>query len=150
MLRPARTRPTNNRVITIRSMDKCLDNNNHVRDQRQFIFDVVKYSEDLPDVGQLKRRAVEVEFTNSIATIWCIVKLSEKVAVIGWLRFGFDLTRFEYLDEHHEHLVDIQATEVIELYHVELEALKKPVAREIGYDLVDHRVELFGRIINQI
>jgi hypothetical protein len=64
MLRPARTKPIDNGVITIRSMDKCLDNNNHVRDQRQFIFDVVKYSKDLPDVGQLKRRAVEVEFTN--------------------------------------------------------------------------------------
>ena len=71
-------------------------------------------------------------------------------AVIGWLRFGFDFTRFEYLDEHHEHLIDIQATEVIELYHVELEALKKPAARDVGYELVDHRVELFGRMINQI
>ena len=40
-----------------------------MRDLRQIISDVIKYSEDLPDVGQLKRRAVEVEITNSIATI---------------------------------------------------------------------------------
>ena len=55
-------------------MGECLDNNNHVRDQRPFIFGVIKYSVDLPDVGQLKRRAVEVEITNSIATIWCMLK----------------------------------------------------------------------------
>ena len=34
---------------------------------------------------------------------------------------------------------------MIEFYHAELEALKEQIAREMGYELVDHRLELFGR-----
>ena len=49
--------------------------------------------------------------------------------------------------EHHEHLVDVETGDVIEFYHAELEALKEQIAREMGYELVDHRLELFGRKI---
>ena len=45
----------------------------------------------------------------------------------------------------HEHLVDVETGEVIEFYHAELEALKEQIAKEMGYELVDHRLELFGR-----
>jgi Fur family ferric uptake transcriptional regulator len=41
--------------------------------------------------------------------------------------------------------VDVETGDVIEFYHAELEALKEQVAREMGYELVDHRLELFGR-----
>ena len=42
-------------------------------------------------------------------------------------------------------VVDVETGDVIEFYHAELEALKEQVAREMGYELVDHRLELFGR-----
>ncbi|MDC0361270.1 transcriptional repressor, partial [Alphaproteobacteria bacterium] len=35
--------------------------------------------------------------------------------------------------------------EVIEFMHQELETLKERVANELGYELVDHRLELYGR-----
>jgi Fur family ferric uptake transcriptional regulator len=34
---------------------------------------------------------------------------------------------------------------VIEFYHAELEKLKAKIAEDMGYELVDHRLELFGR-----
>ena len=39
----------------------------------------------------------------------------------------------------------METGEVLEFYHAELEALKEQVALEMGYELVDHRLELFGR-----
>ena len=41
--------------------------------------------------------------------------------------------------------MDVETGEVIEFYHAELEALKVQIAQEMGYELVDHRLELFGR-----
>ena len=41
--------------------------------------------------------------------------------------------------------MDVETGEVIEFYHAELEALKVQIAHEMGYELVDHRLELFGR-----
>ena len=53
-----------------------------------------------------------------------------------------DSTHGEMPQERHSH---DQTGEVIEFYHAELEALKEQIAKEMGYELVDHRLELFGR-----
>ena len=113
--------------------------------QRQIIVGVIEGSEDHPDVDQLYRRAVEQDRTISIATVYRTVKLLEEVGVIDRLEFGDGRARYEESGEHHEHLVDVETGEVIEFCHAELEALKEQIAREMGYELVDHRLELFGR-----
>ena len=69
----------------------------------------------------------------------------EEASVIDRLEFGDGRARYEESGEHHEHLVDVETDEVIEFCHAELEALKEQIAREMGYELVDHRLELFGR-----
>ena len=81
----------------------------------------------------------------SIATVYRTVKLLEEAGIIERLEFGDGRARYEEAGEHHEHLVDLETGEVIEFYHAELEALKEQVAHEMGYELVDHRLELFGR-----
>ena len=115
--------------------------------QRQVIIGVIGDSEDHPDVDQLYHRAVAEDSTISIATVYRTVKLLEDAGVIEKLEFGDGRARYEEAGQHHEHLVDVETGEVIEFYHAELEALKEQVAREMGYELVDHRLELFGRKI---
>ena len=90
-------------------------------------------------------RAVKQDNTISIATVYRTVKLLEEAGVIERLEFGDGRARYEEAGEHHEHLVDVETGEVTEFYHAELEALKEQIAREMGYELVDHRLELFGR-----
>ena len=130
-------------------LKKCLNNGIRMTNQRQIIVGVIESSEDHPDVDQLYRRAVEEDTTISIATVYRTVKLLEEAGVIDRLEFGDGRARYEESGEHHEHLVDNETCEVIEFYHAELEALKEQIACEMGYELVDHRLELFGRKINQ-
>ena len=47
-------------------------------------------------------------------------------------------------EEHHDHLIDVRNGEVIEFRNEEIEKLQKLIARELGYKLVDHRLELYG------
>ncbi len=126
-------------------MEKCLAKGMRVTSQRQIIVGVIEESEDHPDVDQLYRRAVQEDDTISIATVYRTVKLLEEAGVIDRIEFGDGRARYEESGEHHEHLVDVETGDVIEFYHAELEALKEQVAREMGYELVDHRLELFGR-----
>jgi Fur family ferric uptake transcriptional regulator len=126
-------------------MEKCLAKGIRVTSQRQIIVGVIEESEDHPDVDQLYRRAVQEDETISIATVYRTVKLLEEAGVIDRIEFGDGRARYEESGEHHEHLVDVETGDVIEFYHAELEALKEQVAREMGYELVDHRLELFGR-----
>lgn len=126
-------------------LENCLAKGIRMTSQRQVIIGVIGDSEDHPDVDELYRRAVAEDSTISIATVYRTVKLLEEAGIIERLEFGDGRARYEEAGQHHEHLVDVESGEVIEFYHAELEALKEQVAREMGYELVDHRLELFGR-----
>ena len=55
--------------------------------------------------------------------------------------------RFRYEEvpeEHHDHLIDVRNGKVIEFQNDDIEELQKRVAKELGYKLVDHRLELYG------
>ena len=113
--------------------------------QRQIIIQVIEESDDHPDVDQLYLRSVELDNTISIATVYRTVKLLEEAGLIERLEFGDGRSRYEEAGEHHEHLVDIETGEVHEFYNEELETLKTEIAREMGYELIDHRLELYGK-----
>ena len=59
--------------------------------------------------------------------------------------FKGDKARYEELNEgHHDHLIDVQSGKIIEFVDDEIEMLQKKVAKKLGYDLVDHKLELYG------
>ena len=126
-------------------LSRCLAKNIRMTSQRQIIIQVIEESDDHPDVDQLYLRSVELDNTISIATVYRTVKLLEEAGLIERLEFGDGRSRYEEAGEHHEHLVDIETGEVHEFYNEELEMLKTEIAREMGYDLIDHRLELYGK-----
>lgn len=126
-------------------LSRCLAKNIRMTSQRQIIIQVIEEADDHPDVDQLYLRSVELDNTISIATVYRTVKLLEEAGFIERLEFGDGRSRYEEAGEHHEHLVDIETGEVHEFYNEELETLKTEIAREMGYDLIDHRLELYGK-----
>lgn len=126
-------------------LQKCLARNIRMTSQRGIIIKVIEQSEDHPDVDLLYRRSVELDNTISIATVYRTMKLLEEAGVVERLEFGDGRARYEESGDHHEHLVDVETGEVIEFFDAELEEMKRAIAEKMGYDLVDHRLELFGR-----
>ncbi len=66
--------------------------------------------------------------------------------------FGDGRARYEEIqgdEDHHHHLIDVRTGKVIEFYNEELERLKVKIANDLGYELVDHHLELFGSPINK-
>ena len=126
-------------------LSRCLAKNIRMTSQRQIIIQVIEESDDHPDVDQLYLRSVELDNTISIATVYRTVKLLEEAGLIERLEFGDGRSRYEEAGEHHEHLVDIETGEVHEFYNEELETLKTEIAREMGYELIEHRLELYGK-----
>ena len=124
---------------------KCLAHNIRITSQREIIIQVIEESDDHPDVDQIYLRANALDKTISIATVYRTVRLFEQAGIIERLEFGDGRSRYEEAGEHHEHLVDLDTGDVIEFYHPELEALKEKIAQDMGYDLVSHRLELYGR-----
>jgi Fur family ferric uptake transcriptional regulator len=73
------------------------------------------------------------------------VKLFEDAGIIERHDFRDGRSRYETVpEEHHDHLIDLKNGVVIEFHSPEIEALQEKIAREHGFKLVDHRLELYG------
>ena len=127
--------------------DKCLKVGLRMTLPRKVILEVIESSEDHPDVEEMYRRAVEKDKSISIATVYRTIKLFEEAGIIEKLDIGDGRARYEEAGEHHEHLVDVETVEIIEFQDEALEEMKRQVALKMGYELVDHRLELFGKKI---
>jgi Fur family transcriptional regulator, ferric uptake regulator len=114
-------------------------------EQRRVIARVLESSADHPDVEELYRRSSAVDSRISISTVYRTVKLFEDVGIIERHDFRDGRSRYETVpDEHHDHLIDLKNGKVIEFHSPEIEALQEKIAREHGFRLVDHRLELYG------
>ena len=106
---------------------------------------VMSESNDHPDVDELYNRVSKIDPKISIATVYRTVKLFEESGIITKHEFKGGKARYEELNEgHHDHLIDIKSGEIIEFVDEEIEKLQKKVAEKYGYELVDHKLELYG------
>ena len=125
--------------------EKCLKKGLKLTDQRKIIARAMSDSKDHPDVDELFRRVAEADNKISIATVYRTVKLFEEEGIVAKHDFKGKKARYEELsEEHHDHLVDIKTGEIIEFVDDDIEILQKKVAEKLGYDLVDHKLELYG------
>ena len=97
-----------------------------------------------PDVDEIYNRAIKIDKKISVATVYRTVKLLEENGVIDKHEFKAGKARYEVSTEnHHDHLIDINSGEIIEFIDDDIEKLKKKIANKHGYELIDHRLELY-------
>jgi Fur family transcriptional regulator, ferric uptake regulator len=123
----------------------CIEHGLRMTDQRRIIARVLSIANDHPDAEELHRRANKLDSGISLATVYRTVRLFEEAGIITRHEFGDGRARYEEVpDEHHDHLIDVRSGKVIEFVNEEIERLQEKVARELGYKLVDHRLELYA------
>ena len=124
---------------------KCIAKGVKLTDQRKIIAKVMSEANDHPNVDELYNRVSKIDSKISIATVYRTVKLFEEYGILTKHEFKGGKARYEELSEsHHDHLIDVKTGEIIEFVDQEIENLQKKVAEKYGYDLVDHKLELYG------
>ena len=124
---------------------KCKKKGVKLTDQRRIIAKVMSNSNDHPNVDELYNRVSKIDPKISIATVYRTVKLFEESGILVKHDFKAGKARYEELNEgHHDHLIDVKSGEIIEFVDNEIEELQKKVAEKYGYELVDHKLELYG------
>ena len=124
---------------------KCITKGVKLTDQRKVIAKVMSDSNDHPNVDELYKRVKIVDPKISIATVYRTVKLFEESGILAKHDFKGGKARYEQLSEsHHDHLIDVKSGEIIEFVNEDIEVLQKKVAEKYGYELVDHKLELYG------
>jgi Fur family ferric uptake transcriptional regulator len=125
--------------------DRCAERGMRMTEQRRVIARILDGAEDHPDVEELYRRSVKIDARISISTVYRTVRMFEDAGIIERHDFREGRARYETVpEEHHDHLIDLKTGTVIEFHSKEIEALQERIAREHGFRLVDHRLELYG------
>ena len=120
----------------------CVERGMKMTGQRRVIARVLSDAGDHPDVEELYRRAADLDNRISIATVYRTVRLLEEKGILERRDFGGGRARYEPSDHH---LIDVETGRVIEFEDAEHERVLAAIAARLGFDLVSHRLELFGR-----
>lgn len=124
---------------------KCSQAGLKMTGQRKTILQVLEEAEDHPSVETVYERAKEIDSSISIATVYRTLSLLDEMDLVIRHEFQEGYSRYELNWDHHHHLVDLESGEVVEFQNEELEKLKEKIAKELGYQLIDHRLELYGK-----
>jgi len=124
---------------------RCVDAGVKMTSQRRTILQVLEAADDHPSVDEVYRRAKDLDSSISIATVYRTLSLFDEMNIVQRHDFNETFARFEVNVSHHHHLIDVGTGEVVEFQNEALEILKAKIAEDLGYDLVDHRLELYGR-----
>ena len=115
---------------------------------RRIILQILAETGGHPDAARIFQRAAAMDSRISLATVYRTMRALEESGAIQRHAFGDGPARFESAgDDHHDHLIDMETGQVIEFSDPRIEALQEEIARRLGYEIVHHRLELYGRRI---
>ena len=124
---------------------RCAECGLRMTGQRRVIAQVLSSATDHPDVEEVHRRAHAVDPRISLSTVYRTLKLFAAKGILERHDFGHGRGRYEAAQRgHHDHLLDVDSGRVIEFSNSDIEALQERVARDLGFELVGHRLELYG------
>lgn len=97
-------------------------------------------SEDLYNLVKKKDRSI------GQATVYRTLKLLSESGIARGVDFGEGMTRYEhdFGHEHHDHLICERCRRSIEVMDPRIEDLQEKLAREHGFRITSHKLDIFG------
>ena len=114
--------------------------------QRQVIVETFITADDHVTVEELHRRVRLLDATVSTATVYRTINMLVDIGVAQKRHFGDGSATFEsnLQKHHHDHLVCLSCHQIQEFEVQAIEDLQQQVASDHGFQLVHHRLELYG------
>jgi len=97
-------------------------------------------------VDQLYRGISDEHPEIGYATVYRTLKLLVDCGMAETHQFDMNKVSFEIHDphDHHDHLICLSCRKIIEFENDQIEELQEKIARNYGFELRDHRMELYG------
>ena len=84
-----------------------------------------------------------------LATVYRVLTQFESAGILMKQNFEDNYSVYELVsDDHHDHMVCIDSGEVIEFKNDIIEDEQEKIARELGYEIVDHKLVLYVKPID--
>ncbi|PLX78957.1 MAG: transcriptional repressor [Desulfuromonas sp.] len=114
--------------------------------QREIILDAFLRSKTHPSIEDLYLKLRKKHPNIGYATVYRTLKLFAECGIAAERNFGDGQRRYESTNsvEHHDHLICTGCGRIIEFENLGIERLQEDVAREHGFRIENHRLEIFG------
>ncbi len=117
-----------------------------VTQQRVSVVTILDASTDHPTVDDVFDKARQLDDTVSLATVYRTMAVLEHAGLIRKLTFDDAPARYEMTPQRdHDHLVDIETGELIEIPGDRISELWGRIAAELGYEVISQQTVLRGR-----
>ena len=116
-------------------------------DQRKIIANVFKRKKKHVSADELYRHIQKSTPSIGFATVYRTLKLLADAGLASGKNFGDGFVRFECRttkSEHHDHLICTACGKIIEFTNDHIEKLQQEVAREHGFLIKDHTLDIYG------
>jgi Fur family ferric uptake transcriptional regulator len=115
--------------------------------QREEIVRVFVESGSHLSVEELYQRVRQRNPRIGYATVYRTLKLMTESGWASSRQFGDRMARFEHraAGAHHDHLICLVCGKIVEFESERIEALQSRIARQQGFRIFDHKLELYGR-----
>lgn len=79
-------------------------------------------------------------------TVYRMMKLMIRCGLAREIELADGITRYEHLfnHEHHDHLICMECGNSIEFYNPEIEALQDAASAQLGFKVLDHKLQIYG------
>lgn len=114
--------------------------------QRDIILDCFLSCQQHISTEELYLKLKENSTGIGFATVYRTLKLFAESGIAREIQFGDGQTRYEHLQagEHHDHLVCTRCGAIVEFENETIEKLQSEVARQHGFTIMNHKLELYG------
>ncbi len=114
--------------------------------QRDIILDAFLSADRHISIEELYRKLRAKNPGIGYATVYRTLKLFAESGIARETQFGDGQTRYEHVTagEHHDHLVCTRCGTIVEFENETIEQLQADVARQHGFRIETHKLELYG------
>lgn len=116
-------------------------------EQRRLIADAFFQKKGYVSAEELYRHIQENIPSIGFATVYRTLKLLAGAGLATGKNFGDGFVRFECCvrnNGHHDHLICTKCGKIIEFVNPHIEKMQEMVAREHGFRIIDHSLDIYG------
>ncbi len=121
-------------------------NNLKITKQRRAVLEAFLANEEHLSAEELYKIVSAKEPKIGLATVYRTLALLTESGLALELDFGDGQKRYEhnYHHAHHDHMICTQCGKIIEFQNSMIEKLQEDVAREHGFEMTTHKLDMFG------
>lgn len=117
-----------------------------VTPQRAALVTILSETDEHPNVEDLYEMARALDDTVSVATVYRTMSVLENAGLVRKLVLDDAPARYEMMPQtDHDHLVDVDSGDLVEIPGPEIAELMARVALELGYEIVSHHTVIRAR-----